>query len=389
MPGTVIDADTHLFESRSLWADHLPPARRDLAVRIEDDDLGYAWLTTPAGERIHLAEVHTPGDIVSMGERRQRQRAGLPPFVSFGDLAAHDHDPLARVHLMDRQGVDEAVVFPNFGLFWVRTLEDQPEAQLANMEAWNRWAAEGMRPAGGGRLHPVGHVSLRNPAWLEAQLAFLAAAGVTAAMVPIGPVDGRPFSHPDLDECWSAFEHHGVAVVFHISDGPRPFDDAWYEADSNPIEPLLMSAFISVTPMLALTDLAVGGVLARHPGLRVGLVEFTSSWFGQFLSSIDACYKFHAGYNGLPAGQLGFLPSEYLRRQVRVATFGFEHPARLASAFGDLFMFGSDYPHAEGLADPLADFAAAGGPAPSPETSGLYRDNAAWLLGHDAPRPPR
>jgi predicted TIM-barrel fold metal-dependent hydrolase len=380
MPGTVIDADTHLFETRSLWADHLPADRRHLAVGIEEDDLGYAWLTAPDGRRIHLAEVHTPGDITTMGDRRIRQRAGLPPAAPFGELPAHDHDPSARVRLMDDQGVDQAFVFPNFGLFWVRTLEEQQDAQLANMEAWNRWVCEGMRPAGGGRLHPVGHVSLRDPAWLETQLAALSSAGVRAAMVPIGPVDGRPFSHPDLDACWSAFEHHGVAVIFHISDAARPFDDAWYEGEINPIEPLLMSMFISVTPMLVLTDLAVGGVLARHPGLRVGLVEFTSSWFGQFMHTIDVCYRFHAGYNGL-ASEIELLPSEYLRRQVRAATFGFEQPAHLASTYGDLFMFGSDYPHAEGLARPLEDFQASGGPAPSPETTGLYHDNAAWLLG--------
>ena len=381
MPGTVIDADTHLFETRSLWADHLPRSRRGLAVRIEDDELGYAWLTAPDGHRIHLAEVHTPGDIASMGQRRRRQRDGLPPSAPFSALSAPDHDPEARVRLMDTQGIDEALVFPNFGLFWVRTLEDQPETQLANMEAWNRWATEGVQAGGGGRLHPVGHVSLRDTAWLQAQLAALAAGGVSAAMVPIGPVDGRPFSHADLDACWSAFEQHGVAAIFHIADGPRPFDDAWYVGDVNPIEPLLMSTFISVTPMLALTDLAVGGVLARHPALRIGLVEFTSSWFGQFLHAVDACFRFHAGYNGLPSDHLALLPSEYLRRQVRVATFGFEGPAQLTSTVGDLFMFGSDYPHAEGLARPLEDFQAAGGPIPSPVDTGLYCDNAAWLLG--------
>lgn len=384
MTEVVIDADTHLFETGALWGDHLPKARRDLAVRIEQDALGYAWLTAPNGARIHLAEVHTPGDIMTMGTRRIRQRAGLPPAVPFEALEAHDHDPGARVALMDHQGVDQAIVFPNFGLFWVRTLEDRLDTQLANMEAWNRWATDGIRPAGKGRLHPVGHVSLHDPAWLDAQLAALSAAGVSAAMVPIGPVDGRPFSHEDLDRCWSAFENHGVAVVFHISDGPRPFDDAWYDGDSNPIEPLLMSSFISVTPMLALTDLAVGGVLARHPGLRIGLVEFTSSWFGQFLSSLDACYKFHAGYNGLSPAHLDLLPSEYIRRHVRVATFGFEHPAELAASFGDLYMFGSDYPHAEGLAHPLEDFQASGGPAPSAQATGLYRDNAAWVLGQPA-----
>jgi len=381
MPAIVIDADTHLVETRSLWADNLPDGRRHLALRMEDDDDGYTWLTAPDGRRIHVAEVHTPGDITPMGERRRRQRNGLPPEVRFDELPADHHDPEARVRLMDRQGVDRALVFPNFGLFWVRTLEARAEAQLANMEAWNRWITEGVRPAGGGRLHPVGHVSLRDPQWLDTQLALLAGAGVSTAMVPIGPVDGRRFSHPDLDACWSSFEDHDVAVIFHIADGPRPFDDAWYEGDVNPVEPLLMSMFISATPMLALTDLAVGGVLARHPRLRVGLVEFTSSWLGPFLRAVDGCYTFHAGYNGLPVDRLELLPSDYLRRQVRATAFGFERVAQLTSTFGDLYMFGSDYPHAEGSARPLEDFAASGGPTPSEQTAGLYCDNAAWILG--------
>jgi predicted TIM-barrel fold metal-dependent hydrolase len=381
MPGTVIDADTHLVETGSLWADHLPEGRRHLALRMEDDDNGYTWLTAPDGRRIHMAEVHTPGDIAPMGEQRRRQRAGLRCQVRFDDLPADHHDPEARVRRMDRQGVDEALLFPNFGLFWVRTLETGADAQLANMEAWNRWVTESVRPAGGGRLHPVGHVSLRDPQWLDAQLAGLAGAGVSTAMVPIGPVDGRRFSHPDLDACWSSFEDHDVAVTFHIADGPRPFDDAWYDGDVNPVEPLLMSMFISATPMLALTDLAVGGVLARHPRLRVGLVEFTSSWLGPFLGAVDGCYSFHAGYNGVPLDRLELRPSDYLRRQVRATAFGFERVAQLTSTFGDLYMFGSDYPHAEGSAHPLEDFQASGGPAPSDTTAGLYCDNATWILG--------
>jgi predicted TIM-barrel fold metal-dependent hydrolase len=378
----VIDADTHLLETRTMWADHLPAGRKELAVSIADDKLGYSWLTAPDGRRIHLAEAQAPGDVPAMGAYRARQRRGEPAPARFEEVvAAHDVDPAARVALLDRQGIDEAVVFPNFGLFWVRALEFQPEAQLANMEAWNRWAVEGLRPAAAGRLRPVGHVSLRDPDWLDGQLSLLADGGVEAAMVPIGPVDGQPFSHPDLDRCWSAFERSGIAVMFHISDGARPFDDAWYQGDANSVEPLLMSLSISVTPMLALQDLSVGGVLERHPELRVGLVEFTSSWFAQFLSAIDASYRFHAEYNGLGSDRLPLAPSDYLRRQVRIATFGFERPERLTAAVGDLFMFGSDYPHAEGLARPLEDFQAAGGPPVDESTDGLYRGNVDWLLG--------
>jgi len=381
----IVDADTHLIETRGLWADHLDAAHRDLAMRIEDDELGWSWLTTPDGRRIHLAEAHTPGDIASMGDRRARQRRGLPPDGTsdrFDDaVPAYDRDPVARLAKMDAFGIDEALVFPNFGLFWVRSLETSPQAQLANMQAWNRWAANGIAPAGNGRLHPVGHVSLRDAEWLDRELGALARAGVTAAMVPIGPVDGKALAHTDLDRCWSAFEHHGVAAVFHIHDAPRPFHDAWYAADANPIEPMLMSTFISVTPMLALTDMAVGGVFERHPRLRVGLVEFTSGWLVPFLRMVDVTYRFHGDYNGLPADRLPMLPSEYIRRQVRAATFGFEHPAELAAQVGDVLMFGSDWPHAEGLAHPLDDFTRAGGPPPSDATDALYRGNVDWLLG--------
>src|SRR5579871_1128069 len=213
----IIDADTHLIETRTLWADHLDTPRKDLAMRIVDDDLGWSWLTTPDGRRVHLAESHTPGDVAAMGRRRERQRRGLPPEPGdrFDDaVPAYDRDPDARLAKMDEHGTHEAVVFPNFGLFWPRSLDDAPAAQLANMQAWNRWAVGGIAATGDGRLHPVGHVSLRDPGWLDHELSALAGAGVRGAMVPIGPVDGKAFSHPDLDGCWSAFEHHDVAVVF-------------------------------------------------------------------------------------------------------------------------------------------------------------------------------
>jgi hypothetical protein len=47
-----------------------------------------------------------------------------------------------------------------------------------------------------------------------------------------------------------------------------------------------------------------------------------------------------------------------------------------------LLMACSDYPHSEGTAKPLADYAGAGKYAASPEDApALFRDNAAFLLG--------
>jgi hypothetical protein len=95
------------------------------------------------------------------------------------------------------------------------------------MAAWNRWC-ETVAREGQGRLHPVAHLTLRDPGWLGGQLARLAAGGVRAAMIAPALVDGKPLSHPDLDRVWAAFAHHGISPIFHVADQPKVFDDAWY-----------------------------------------------------------------------------------------------------------------------------------------------------------------
>jgi predicted TIM-barrel fold metal-dependent hydrolase len=64
---------------------------------------------------------------------------------------------------------------------------------------------------------------------------------------------------------------------------------------------------------------------------------------------------------------------------VRIASFAFEQPQRLAQAAGEIFMFGSDYPHPEGLANPIPQFSVATGLA-AEDAPALYCDNARWLL---------
>jgi len=56
----VFDSDQHLFESRTLWADHIDPPHRGDALAIVDDELGYPWLTW-GDERLSLADVQVPG----------------------------------------------------------------------------------------------------------------------------------------------------------------------------------------------------------------------------------------------------------------------------------------------------------------------------------------
>jgi predicted TIM-barrel fold metal-dependent hydrolase len=249
------------------------------------------------------------------------------------------------------------------------------------MPAWNRWCETVVRE-GRGRLHPVAHLTLRDLPWLERQLARLASAGVRAAMIAPALVDGKPFSHPDLERAWAAFAHHGVSPVFHVADQPKVFDEAWYTDRENLGTFVVDSVFLYVPAALACTDLILNGVLERHPDLRLGIVELSAVWVPLFLMMLDGGTAFVDRLNGTERA-LALRPSEYFKRQVRVSSFAYELPANLQRLMGDadLLMCCSDYPHSEGTAHPLADYAAPGKLGLTPaDAPGLFRENAAFLM---------
>ena len=376
----MIDADTHLYESRDTWARYADPGQGDKTLRIADDDLGHAWLMF-GEQKIHLAEVHHPGQVDRMGEYRRQVRAGVPAEASYDErLPRAFWDPAVRRDDLDRFGLDEAVVFPNFGLLWERPLAGDLDATKVNMAAWNRWAVD-VHHEGMGRLNPVAHLTLRDLDWLDEQLAYLAANDVRLAMIAPGLVDGKSLSHPDLDRAWAAFVDRGITPVFHVSAFPHPFHDEWYEdEDPDDVAPVLSSVFLWTAPALALADLAIHGVFARHPDLRIGVMELSAIWVPQFLLMIDGGFAFHARFNGEPLTEMELKPSEYLQRHVRVAAFGYERPDLLIRKAGDLFMFCSDFPHAEGMANPVVDYDAACGRVEGPAGDALYSGNLSWLL---------
>ncbi|MCV7258023.1 amidohydrolase family protein [Mycobacterium shimoidei] len=376
----IVDCDQHLYETRTLWADYIDPAARADALSLDDDELGYTWLTW-RGAKLALADVHLPGNTASCGDHRKRQQAGEPPSYNYDEaLPAAYWEPASRIRWLDEAGLDEAVMFPNYGLLWERHLSSSLPAVTANMTAWNRWCAA-VQAEGHGRLHPVAHLTLRDAAWLEAELDSLASVGISLAMIAAGSVDGRALSHPEHERIWSAFVDHAITPVFHVADQVRVFDDCWYQdASEQVLVPATEAVFLWVPPALALSDLILHGVFDRHPRLRFGVIELSSSWVPPFLLLLDGANAFTAQLNGKPVAKLARRPSEYFHDHVRVAAFSYEDPKQLTASSGDLFMCCSDYPHSEGTAHPLDDYRGMG--CVAPEMPGFFHTNIESLLHH-------
>ncbi|MDQ1478187.1 MAG: hypothetical protein QOE62_3416 [Actinomycetota bacterium] len=376
----VIDSDQHLYETRTTWLDHIDPGHRDDALRIVNDELGYPWLSWGADHKLGPVDVQMPGQTSELGDRRERIRAGLAPETNYDEMLPRDYwDPGARADRLAAMGVDQAVVFPNFGLLWERRLDVDLDSLTANMTAWNRWCASVVSD-GRRRVHPVAHLTLRDATWLDHELADLERAGVHLAMIAPALVDGRPLSHPDHDRIWRAFVERGVTPVFHVADQRRVFDDVWYTAPTEDSLPPLESVFLWTAAALACTDLILNGTLERFPELRIGIVELSAIWVPMFLMMLDGGTQFTTKLNGRPVYPLRMPPSEYFRRQVRVSSFSYELPGRLIRDTGDLYMCCSDYPHSEGTATPLADYIGSAKPIRPVDAPGFFGENASLLL---------
>jgi predicted TIM-barrel fold metal-dependent hydrolase len=334
------------------------------------------------GQRLYLAESQQPARPERIAEHRLRLARGQPADEPYGDpVPPSFSDATARLADLDVWGVDGAVLFPNFGLLWERTLSHDLPALCANMRATNRWQAQ-LASDGDGRLFGVGHLTLRDPDWARQEIARLGRDGVRLAMVAPAPVNGLPLSDGQLDPIWRAFCDANVTPVFHVANVERPFHPAWYKSDPEPVDSLVDSVFLWVGGALAAADLILNGTLERLPELRLGIVELSAVWVPLFLLYLDGALDFYRARHGPDAYPLALRPSQYFTRQVRVSALAYEDPARLAASTGeDLFMFGSDWPHAEGIAHPRKDYETAlGGLAPAARDK-LMGANARWLLG--------
>jgi predicted TIM-barrel fold metal-dependent hydrolase len=140
--------------------------------------------------------------------------------------------------------------------------------------------------------------------------------------------------------------------------------------------------------MFALMTLTVGGVLARHPGLRVVFLESGAGWLPYWLHRLDEHYE----WLGAEVPDLPEPPSFYFRRQGWISTeCGEPHLSHLFEALGhDRLVFATDYPHPDSqYPEAVRTFLAQ--PAVSPAAfRRILDENPRALYGVEdlTPRPP-
>jgi predicted TIM-barrel fold metal-dependent hydrolase len=174
-------------------------------------------------------------------------------------------------------------------------------------------------------------------------------------LVRPAPVPGyrgsRSFGLEEFDPFWQACIKANIPVSMHASDsGYSEFLNVWEPGDE--FLPFKPTAFRTVAmgkrPIEdAMAALVCHGALSRNPELRVLSIENGADW-------VPYLFKmFKSTYAKMPSGFLED-PIEAFKRCVFISPFWEDRFTEIVKMVGsDRVVFGSDWPHPEGLKDPI------------------------------------
>jgi predicted TIM-barrel fold metal-dependent hydrolase len=385
----LIDADGHYYEPDDCFTRHIEARLRDATIHVRRgaDGLGRVYL----GDRRTYMSV-MPGDHASAPGALQGLFVGDVPdgFTHREVINAKDHPAFtnreARLALMDAQGVEASIMLPTLAVAVEQDMADDVELTYASLRAFNRWLEEDWGFGFDGRIFAVPMCSLLDLDQALLELNRLLAAGARLIHLRPGPVGHRSPAHPDLDPFWATVAEAGVPVVYHVSNSGynAAYGSLWSEDPLNPSHrqsPLQWALCNTERPIVdTLSALSLHNLFSRHPELKVVSIENGASWVKALLKNVDKAAAL--GRRGpMLGGALPERPSALLREHLYVCPFPEDDVFELIDALGaDHVLFGSDYPHPEGLRAP-ADYLEHLETVDEATAKKILHDNTAELLG--------
>jgi len=356
----VFDADNHMYETREAFTKFLPDRYRHAVDYVEVRG------RTKIVVRGRISEyIPNPTfDVVARpGAMEDFFRIGNPEGKSRRELFGEPmraipafREPAARIELMDEQGLDRALMFPTLASLLEERLKEDPEMTHAVIHAFNEWIYETWTFDYQDRIFATPVITLPIVEKAIEELEWLVERGARVVLIRPAPVPGyrgsRSFGFPEFDPFWAKVVEHDVLVCMHSSDsGYESYTNDWLGTDEEmlPFQPQAFRMLHSWRPIEdSVAALILHGALTRFPRLKVAVVENGSSWVEPLLKSMGDVYKKMP--QDFPED-----PVEVFKRSIHISPFWEEDLIALADRIGeDHVLFGSDFPHPEGLAEPAA-----------------------------------
>jgi predicted TIM-barrel fold metal-dependent hydrolase len=413
LPYLIMDADEHSNPSTpDMYERYIDPKHRDKAIRtvklpdgteetlyagrparlkarprrqitFSTDQLEEMGIDRVAPGEAEMERNAIPGSLLNrFNPLKGLDEQGRKDFAErYRNLSTNYATPDLRMSIMDMQGVECTVNYLTFGGRECN-LEHDIEALYANQHAANRCYAEEWGFSYQNRLFTPPYISTVDAALAEEELDYVMGEGTRIIQISTGPSVHRSPFRPELDRFWSKVNDASVNVCTHLGNtfyAQQGVEWDEVEVDVGDMDAFQWAMYYGDRPAMETVAAAIlQGWLARFPNIKLLISEQGTMWVPYLVRKMD-----HAFLMGRKAtwGTLEMRPSDYFRQRVFVAPFPEENVERVVDAVGiDPIVFGSDFPHGEGLPEPLLYLKRLEG-FDAAEVKAIMRDNMARYLG--------
>lgn len=387
----IFDVDNHMYETPDAMTKFIPKeyagviryvqvdGRTKIAVKGQISD----YIPNPTFDRVAVP-----------GAQEEYFKIGNPDNKTYKEIIGRGIDaipayrePAPRLELMNEQGIDRAIMWPTLASLVEERLRTDPLAIHAVIHALNEWMHETWSFNYEDRIFATPVITLPVVDKAIAELEWILERGARIILIRPAPVPGfsgpRSFALPEFDPFWKLVEESGVVVGMHSSDsGYQRYLNEW-EGYGDEFTPFTGgTGFDAIVghggrPIIDTMASAIGhGLCSRFPKLKIAPVENGSSWVRMLLEAMAEAYR-------MRPGSFDENPVEVFKRNIYVHPFHEENPQGLADLIGvDHVLFGSDYPHPEGMSDPITFVDDLHG-MPHDDIAKIMGGNLAKLMGID------
>ena len=383
-----IDADNHYYESLDAFTRHLDPKFRQRGVQVVKAGKRSQLLI---GDKVNrfipnptFDPIIVPGCLDPLFRGQIPEGVDPRTMMKVEPLKAEYQHRDERVAVAHGQGLESIMLFPTLGCGVEEGLKDDIPATMASLSAFNHWLEEDWGFCYQDCLIAAPMLSLADPQAAVVELDSLIERGARVIHVRPAPVPGehgssRSLGDPLHDSVFARLAEANVPIAFHLGDsGYNELTSAWggsktFQAFGN--VNILSRVLVSDRAIHDTTaSLLIDGAFTRHPGLRVASIENGSDWLHLLVK------RLRKQANQTPWA-FADDPLETIRHHVWVTPYYEEDLTKLAELVGvDRILFGSDWPHGEGLAEPT-DFVKELDGFDETDVRKIMRDNGLAYLG--------
>lgn len=380
------DADNHYYEALDAFTRHLDPKLGPRTVQWAEIDGRKHHVV---GGRISRAvanptfnPIAKPGALCDYLRGRGDGRSALELLRAREPIPAHYLDPDARIARLDEQGVEAIWLFPTLGVLYEELLKHDPEAVEITFRAFNRWLDDDWGFAYRDRIFAAPYVPLVDVDFAISELEWALERGARLiCMRPAAPVTrSGPKSPGDayFDPFWARVAEAGIATIIHAGDsgysshGYAPDGFSASFGGGGGMRPSVKAWNFERAALDFLATLVFDRVFERFPRLRVASIENGSDFLPDLFRKLGSMGRKASGW-------FRDDPLETFKRHVWINPFWEDDVHEILQLMGpERVLFGSDWPHIEGMPEPL-DYLAELDGLPAATVRRVVRDNATEL----------